>query len=114
MNVEWPSLSFDIVRDPWGALRSKFPMEMLVVAGTQADRPQNNKLYLMKWSDLHKTKHDREDESDEDEDDGSDSEESEDETDDDPVVEEKSVKHFGGVNRVRVCLAPYLFSSSES
>lgn len=40
---------------------TQFPMSMYLVAGTQADRAHNNKIVMMKLSQMHKTKHDAED-----------------------------------------------------
>eukprot|EP00123_Amoebidium_parasiticum_P001390 comp12461_c0_seq1/m.7394 comp12461_c0_seq1/g.7394 ORF comp12461_c0_seq1/g.7394 comp12461_c0_seq1/m.7394 type:complete len:470 (-) comp12461_c0_seq1:240-1649(-) len=93
INVEWPCLSFDIIPDLLGDNREKFPMTMYAVAGTQADKAPNNKLLLLKMSQMHKTMFD----------DNSDGEESDEEaTDDDPLLETRYIKHYGGVNRVRV------------
>ncbi|GLE02022.1 hypothetical protein PINS_up023643 [Pythium insidiosum] len=95
MTAEWPALSIDIIRDNLGAVRTRFPMSMYVVAGTQAADADANQITIMKMSDLHKTKHS----------DDSDSEaESDDEDDDvegDPVLESRSIPHKGGINRIR-------------
>lgn len=94
--VEWPCLSFDIIRDNLGAQRTAYPMTAYVVAGSQASRVEDNRLYVMKWWKLHRTSKDgREDDSDEDEDSDDDEEETE------AVLDCKSVPHPGGVNRVR-------------
>ncbi|KAJ3233294.1 ribosome biosynthesis protein rrb1 [Chytriomyces hyalinus] len=98
LQVEWPCLSFDILRDNLGLMRKQFPMTSYIVAGSQAERAKDNKLYLMKMSDLHRTKHDNDDEMDEDSGD--------EDLDDDPVLEYKTVPHNGGVNRVRVMPHP--------
>ena len=108
LTAEWPSLSFDILRDDLGDHRTRFPHCLTVALGTQADRPENNQLTLMKLSDLSKMNVETEDDilgdeynpkskdDDEDSDDDSD-----DEVEMDPVVEHYSIKHHGGVNRVR-------------
>ncbi|CAK9117088.1 unnamed protein product [Durusdinium trenchii] len=94
--VEWPCLSVDVIRDDLGASRSSFPMTAYVVAGSQATRAEDNRLYVMKWHKLYKTAKDgREDEEDEE----SDNEESEDEHE--AALESKASPHPGGVNRVR-------------
>ncbi|KAJ3074788.1 ribosome biosynthesis protein rrb1 [Podochytrium sp. JEL0797] len=98
MQVEWPCLSFDILRDQLGNGRKQFPMTNYIVAGSQADKLKDNKLYVMKMSDLHRTKHDNDD----DMEDNSDDED----LDDDPVLEYKTVPHNGGVNRVRAMQHP--------
>ncbi|KNC97610.1 uncharacterized protein SPPG_07079 [Spizellomyces punctatus DAOM BR117] len=97
MGVEWPCLSFDILRDNLGTGRTTFPATMYVVAGSQADRPKDNKLYVMKMSQLHRTKHDDEDGMADDDDD---------DLDEDPILESKTVSHVGGVNRLRVMPHP--------
>eukprot|EP01101_Sappina_pedata_P009175 TRINITY_DN526_c0_g1_i2.p1 TRINITY_DN526_c0_g1~~TRINITY_DN526_c0_g1_i2.p1 ORF type:complete len:508 (-),score=228.34 TRINITY_DN526_c0_g1_i2:81-1604(-) len=90
LNVEWPCLSFDFMRDPLGVKRTKFPHTMYTVAGTQTAGTVSNKLVVMKLSQLNKTKHDDDSE-----------EESDDELEDDPIVEHKFVNHRGAVNRIR-------------
>ncbi|CAE7321083.1 rrb1 [Symbiodinium natans] len=94
--VEWPCLSLDVVRDDLGAQRTSYPMTAYVVAGSQASKTEDNRLYMMKWHKLYKTskdgKEDDEDESEEEED-------SEDEHE--AALESKTTPHPGGVNRVR-------------
>lgn len=93
MGVEWPCLSFDILHDNLGTGRETFPMTAYIVTGSQAERPKDNKLYIMKMSQLHRTKHDDDDEMADDDDD---------DLDEDPILESKTVSHYGGVNRLRV------------
>lgn len=95
MNVHWPCLSFDILWDQLGEERCTFPATAYVVTGTQADLTHNNEVLVMKMSQLAKTKNDDGNDSDDDSDD-------EDDVDDDPILEHKSMKHMGGVNRIRV------------
>eukprot|EP00002_Diphylleia_rotans_P026183 TRINITY_DN520_c0_g1_i2.p1 TRINITY_DN520_c0_g1~~TRINITY_DN520_c0_g1_i2.p1 ORF type:complete len:490 (-),score=126.08 TRINITY_DN520_c0_g1_i2:297-1766(-) len=94
LQVEWPCLSFDIIRDNLGNLRNSFPVTLYMVAGTQASRANQNKILLMKMSDLHRTKYDEDDEDDS----GS---ENSDDLDDDPILESRAISHMGGVNRIR-------------
>ena len=95
MTLEWPCLSFDILRDGLGDQREEFPLTAYTVAGTQADTTQpdvHNSLLVMKMSQMHRTQHDSDDsaeESDSDDDDG------------DAVLEHRAVRHPGAVNRVR-------------
>jgi ribosome assembly protein RRB1 len=94
---------------------------MYLAAGTQADRAANNKILVMKCSQLHRTTHD--------DDEGAhlnafsfgwqagrqhgsltfgfgrfpaDADDNDDDLDDDPIIEFKTVKHTGAVNRIRV------------
>mmetsp|Transcript_15569 Transcript_15569/g.30132 ORF Transcript_15569/g.30132 Transcript_15569/m.30132 type:complete len:203 (-) Transcript_15569:140-748(-) len=69
LHMEWPCLSFDFLRDGLGADRVKLPASMLMVAGTQADETRNNRLLILKLSDMHRTRKDRLDEDDDDDDD---------------------------------------------
>ena len=95
IGAEWPCLSFDILRDTLGDARSRFPHTMFMVTGSQADRPENNKITLLSLRELHKTYHD---------DDGEDSDgEDDDDLDEDPVLDHVNIPHRGGVNRVRSC-----------
>lgn len=107
LTAEWPSLSFDILRDDLGDHRTRFPHSLTVALGTQADRPENNQLTIMKLSDLSKINVETEDDilgeeynpkADNEDDDSDDESESDDL---DPIVEHYSIKHYGGVNRVR-------------
>ncbi|KAJ3414977.1 ribosome biosynthesis protein rrb1 [Chytridiales sp. JEL 0842] len=96
MQVEWPCLSFDFLHDNLGQGRTSFPMTVYAVAGSQAERAKDNKIYVMKMSELHRTKHDDDDEMDDDEND----------LDDDPVLEHRTVPHNGPVNRIRTMQHP--------
>lgn len=93
LTVEWPCLSFDIMRDPYGSNREGYPVTTTLVTGTQGEEQNNNSLIVMKMSKLHKMPKD---------DMNSDSEsEDEDYFDEDPVVEYRKIRHQGAVNRVR-------------
>ena len=99
MTVEWPMLSFDFLPDTLGANRTRFPMTVFAIGGTEADTLDGNSLVMMRMSQLHRTKHDDDLEAtDSDESDGG----GEDDLDDDPELAHISVKHKGSVNRVRV------------
>jgi ribosome assembly protein RRB1 len=111
LSPEWPSLSFDFLRDELGESRTRFPHTLTAAVGTQADKATNNKLTIMKISDLSKIHVETEDDilgeeydpgKDNDDDDDNDDESSEEEVDLDPVIEHFSIPHYGGVNRVRV------------
>ena len=54
LRTEWPCLSFDLVKDTFGETRHRFPLSMILVTGSQADKAENNKLTLLKLSDLNK------------------------------------------------------------
>lgn len=118
MNVNWPCLSFDVLKDNIGDVRRKYPATAYIVAGTQADVAKNNELIVYKMSSLHRTQKDEGaqspitsdrteyslpgqqsilDNSDSDSDDDEDDEK----LDEDAVLEFRSVPHIGGVNRVR-------------
>lgn len=107
--VEWPCLSFDVMRDALGAQRTTYPMTAYVVTGSQAARAEDNRIYVMKWSKLYKTAKDgREDEDDDDEDE----EEEEEDDEHEALLESKGVPHPGGVNRVRsMTQAPHIVAT---
>jgi ribosome assembly protein RRB1 len=48
--------------------RKKYPHTVYVVAGTQADKADRNRIFVMKWSKLHKTNKDGLDPEDDDDD----------------------------------------------
>lgn len=107
--VEWPCLSFDVLRDELGAQRTAYPMTAYVVAGTQAKEASENRVYMMKWSKLYKTLKDGKESDDEDDD-----EESDEDSDDDreAMLESKGAAHPGGVNRVRAMpQAPHIVAT---
>uniref|UniRef100_A0AAG5DHD7 Glutamate-rich WD repeat-containing protein 1 n=1 Tax=Anopheles atroparvus TaxID=41427 RepID=A0AAG5DHD7_ANOAO len=95
-----PCLSFDVVQDPLGENREKFPLTAFVVAGTQADRTHVNSVIVMKMSNLTRTSKGSKNDDDES------SEESDDEDvgddADDPHMDCALIKHPGCVNRLRV------------
>jgi ribosome assembly protein RRB1 len=80
-------------------LLTKYPQTMYLVAGTQADTPQNNEIQIIKLSQLHKTRKSRQVEDDEESDSDSDDD---DNVDEDPLLEHRSLPTNGGTNRIRV------------
>ncbi|GAW07055.1 glutamate-rich WD repeat containing [Lentinula edodes] len=92
--VDWPCLSFDILRDNLGEERQRFPHTVWIVTGTQADLAKNNEIVVYKMSSLHKTQKNGDDSD-------SDDDEEDDALDEDPIIEHRSVPHLGGVNRIR-------------
>lgn len=85
------------MHDKLGENRSTFPLTCYLTAGTQADKPRDNELILMRLSNMH----------------GIDKEEVEDEESDDENDEEAEkakaprlhaaiIPHHGDVNRVKV------------
>lgn len=54
MNVNWPCLSFDILQDGLGDERRGYPATVYLVTGTQAARPKDNEVTVMKLSGLQK------------------------------------------------------------
>lgn len=55
LSVNWPCLSFDVLRDNLGDQRQRFPVTAYLVSGTQADVAKNNEITVYKMSSLHKT-----------------------------------------------------------
>ena len=58
MQVKWPSLSFDVLRDNLGDQRQRYPATAYIAAGTQAPSPKDNELFVYKMSSLHRTQND--------------------------------------------------------
>jgi len=58
MQVKWPSLSFDVLRDNLGDQRQRYPATAYIVAGTQAPSAKDNELSVHKMSALHRTQKD--------------------------------------------------------
>ncbi|KAL3633351.1 hemolysin III domain membrane protein [Castilleja foliolosa] len=108
-HIGWPCLSFDILRDSLGLVRTQFPHTAYCVAGTQAEKSSWNSIGILKISNISGKRRDlmpknkNEDGNDMDSD-SSDSDE-EDEVDGDgsstPVLQFRKISHEGGVNRIR-------------
>lgn len=96
-------MSFDILRDDMGDKRETFPLTCYLVAGTQAKAPFSNEVIVMKVSNMNRVKTKAEKEEDDDDDDSDSSSDEEDENDK-VKLELASIKHEGGVNRIRVSL----------
>ncbi|KAK7463892.1 Ribosome assembly protein rrb1 [Stygiomarasmius scandens] len=96
LGVDWPCLSFDILRDNLGDERQRFPATAYLVAGTQADTAKNNEVRVYKMSNLHRTQKDGDNSDSENEE-----EDDDDDLDEDPILEHRSIPHLGGVNRIR-------------
>ena len=119
--VEWPCLSIDVIlpdrvnnnnrswfpnyvhqldpkqsykdkRDLTTHRTDKFPYTVYFCAGSQSLKKNENKIYVLKWSDMQKTLKDDDVSSDEDEND---------EKGKDPVMRFETVPHRGCVNRIR-------------
>ena len=108
--LDWPCLSFDIVKDDLGGPRSTFPHTVFMTAGTQADSARQNYVAFLKLSPLGQGRHGKKakKDDDDDEDDDMDDDEDEDEEDDNggdepPKMHYRTINHNGGVNRIRSC-----------
>ncbi|KAL9266063.1 HEAT STRESS TOLERANT DWD 1-like protein [Drosera capensis] len=51
-HVGWPCLSFDILRDSLGLVRTEFPHTVFAVSGTQAEKSSWNSIEILKLSNL--------------------------------------------------------------
>jgi ribosome assembly protein RRB1 len=99
--LEWPCLSFDVVRDNLGDNRTQFPMSIQLVAGTQAEKPADNRITIVKLSNINKVKH-KENESDDDSDISDDDSEDGGGSTSVAKFSSRSIAHHAGINRVRV------------
>lgn len=107
-HIGWPCLSFDIVRDSLGLVRTEFPHSVYCVAGTQAEKASWNSVGIFKLSKISGKRRNLLPTASADDGSGSDSESSSDEEDDDevdgsnpPVLQVRKVAHDGCVNRIR-------------
>ena len=106
-SLEWPCLSFDVVRDELVEDRAHFPHSMFMVAGTQALSAEQNALAVMRLTRLKKTRRKEKDPAgDPDDSDASESDSSDDEgvgglAGDGPLLRVRKIAHHGAVNRVR-------------
>ncbi|AOW02959.1 WD40-repeat-containing domain protein [Yarrowia lipolytica] len=88
--LKWPCLSFDILPDSLGSDRSTYPHTTYLACGTQAQKPRDNEILVLKISQLGKTQFNEDDDESEDEEDDS-----------DPVMISKHIPTNSTVNRVR-------------
>ncbi|CAL0329713.1 unnamed protein product [Lupinus luteus] len=108
-HIGWPCLSFDIVRDTLGLVRTEFPHTVYFMAGTQAEKASWNSIGIFKVTNisgkrrepLPKLKGD-EAGTDDDESDSEDDSEDEDENGaQGPILQLRKITHEGCVNRIR-------------
>ncbi|KAL8517155.1 hypothetical protein ACS0TY_015390 [Phlomoides rotata] len=105
-HIGWPCLSFDILRDSLGLVRTDFPHTLYGVAGTQAENSSRNYIGIFKILNISGKRRelvpknatsDMESES-------SDSDEEDEEGSGgfgSPVLQIRNISHEGGVNRIR-------------
>lgn len=118
-HVGWPCLSFDVVRDSLGLVRTEFPHTVYCVTGTQAEKASSNSIEIFKLSNVSGKRRalvpktaandtDMESESsDSDEDDGE-----EDGGSVTPILQIRKVFHEGCVNRIRAMTqSPHICAS---
>ncbi|OVA16340.1 WD40 repeat [Macleaya cordata] len=109
-HIGWPCLSFDIVRDALGLIRTEFPHTVYCVAGTQAEKASWNSIEIYKLSNISGKRRDLVpaktdgDGSDMDSDGSSSDEDDENEENggpNPPVLQIRKIAHEGCVNRIR-------------
>lgn len=88
-----------------GTNRTEFPLTCYLVAGTQASKPKENCILVMKTSNLHKTQKIKNEEDEDDDDDDEDESEDEENEEIRPRMDYASIAHFGCINRIRVCVS---------
>jgi len=102
-----PCLSFDILVDDDGDDRNEFPASCFIVCGTQSGgKKKEDKVMLLKMSNLTKTlkekrKKEKADEDDESESESEDESSDEEEEDSDPVMKAAMINQLGACNRIR-------------
>ncbi|KAG8374461.1 hypothetical protein BUALT_Bualt11G0134600 [Buddleja alternifolia] len=108
-HVGWPCLSFDILRDSLGLVRTEFPHTVYCVAGTQAEKASWNSIGIFKVSNISGKRRELVPKKRNNDDTDMDSESSDSDEDDEeegngsgaPVLQLRKVSHEGGVNRIR-------------
>ncbi|BAT96205.1 hypothetical protein LR48_Vigan02g053700 [Vigna angularis] len=109
-HIGWPCLSFDILHDSLGLVRTEFPHTVYFMAGTQAEKPSWNSIGIFKVSNISGKRREplpklQTDDS------GMDGEDSDSDDDDDdsededvahgPSLQLRKVAHQGCINRIR-------------
>lgn len=100
VGLEWPSLTFDFVKDELGNNRTRFPHSMTCVVGSQAGDAARNSLKVIKMESLSRVPRNNDENMSSDEED-SDSDDDDDGVEADPILQFLSIPHDGGVNRIR-------------
>lgn len=108
-HIGWPCLSFDILRDSLGLVRTEFPHTVYFMAGTQAEKPSWNSIGIFKVSNISGKRREPvpklgTDDSGMDDEDSDSDDDSEDEDENDaqgPSLQLRKVTHQGCVNRIR-------------
>ncbi|PSS20826.1 Glutamate-rich WD repeat-containing protein [Actinidia chinensis var. chinensis] len=108
-HIGWPCLSFDVVRDSLGLIRTDFPHTVYCVAGTQAEKASWNSIGIFKISNISGKRRDlvppkaTDNESDMDSDSSDSDEDGEVQNGGSaaPVFQLRKVLHEGCVNRIR-------------
>ncbi|GAB2225360.1 hypothetical protein Droror1_Dr00006152 [Drosera rotundifolia] len=109
-HVGWPCLSFDILRDSLGLVRTEFPHTVFAVSGTQAEKSSWNSIEILKLSNLTgrkqklvpiKTSMEVSDEDSDSSDSDDDGEEMDQPGPRRPTLQLRKVAHEGCVNRIR-------------
>ncbi|KTW29926.1 uncharacterized protein T551_01870 [Pneumocystis jirovecii RU7] len=91
ISVQWPCLSFDILEDNLGIERTRYPVTMYLVSGSQADTKKNNVINVIKLSHLCKTQYNE----------NSSIDSNDSIIDEDPILEYRSLPTFGTTNCIR-------------
>ncbi|XP_044946874.1 protein HEAT STRESS TOLERANT DWD 1-like [Hordeum vulgare subsp. vulgare] len=106
-SIGWPCLSFDVLRDQLGLVRSEFPHTLYGIAGTQSQKASWNYAGIFKLSNIKGKKREPIPSSGIDGDDDMDSDSSSDEDDEEtnedtePILHLQRVAHEGSINRIR-------------
>lgn len=92
----------------------KFPMSVYFCGGSQSINKTENKIYVMKWSEMVKTLHDDDMPQDNSEDDEEDIINKMNQAPPEPVIRYESIPHRGAVNRLRtLCGSPIVATWSD-
>ncbi|KAI4335307.1 hypothetical protein L6164_013967 [Bauhinia variegata] len=108
-HIGWPCLSFDIVRDSLGLVRTEFPHTVYFMAGTQAEKASYNSIGIFKVSNISgkrrelvpKPSTDESEMGDEDSDSDDDSDDENPDGPKAPILQLRKVSHEGCINRIR-------------
>ncbi|KAF3929187.1 Coronin-1A [Arthrobotrys entomopaga] len=104
MGTKWPCLSFDILPDHLGDNRQTYPATIYLVTGTQASKPKDNEITVMKLSGLSRMKQDPDDSEDEESD-------SDDDENSDAILESRHIPVSTTTNRIRT--SPHSLQNNE-
>lgn len=102
LNTEWPCLTFAPLKNSGPSEQTSFPQSGTIVTGSQAQDDSQNSIFIISYSNLHRTSKERDPLNSNNNSDSDDDDLSSDEEPEEPLFTCNSIPHYGSVNRLKV------------